>query len=268
MISFNCMGLFSFDTLRGFLQSTNILKRINKIGELLQKEQADVIALQEVHTYLILNLLKNKLKSYPYVAYKNYIYGPRGGLVIFSKQPFENVEYVNYKTRGSMLNKSIVAHVIQNGILACTIKQSPFVIFDTYITPNMDYDYSKTNRYSRYIEAQLKQLATIGKSFLTKGNTVLIGGDFNADKNSYLYKMFSELTSATDIFFKHNIPTQHQEYYPSHATVTRIDHMFLLSKTKATIKDTEHLFTKKVQLNNGNLAYLSDHIALKATIAL
>lgn len=262
------MGLLSFDTFRGFLQSTNILQRINKIGELLEKEQADIIMLQEVHTYLVLNLLKTKLKSYPYLAYQRYIYGPRGGLVTFSKYPFEHVEYINYKTRGSLLNKSFVAHVIQNGILATKIKKQTQVVLNTYITPNMDYDYSKTNRFSRYIEAQLKQLAALTKNVASQGNDVFIGGDFNTDKNSYLYTTFADISKAVDIFSKHSIPTKHQEYYPSHAKVTRMDHMFVLSKNKPIISSTDHLFTKKITMQNGSSSYLSDHIALKATVQL
>lgn len=268
VITFNCMGFFSFDTFRGFLQSTNILQRINKIGELLEKEQADIIALQEVHTYLVLNLLKTKLTSYPYLAYNNYFYGPRGGLVIFSKHPIEQTQYINYKTRGSLLNKSFVAHVIQNGILSCKLKNKPYVILNTYVTPNMDYDYSKTNRFSRYIEAQLRQLATVSKNLASQGNAVFIGGDFNTDKNSYLYNTFKEASKATDIFSRHTLPTKHQDYYPSHVKVSRIDHLFVISQKKPVILATEHLFTKKVPLNNNQSLYLSDHIALKATVKL
>lgn len=261
------MGLFSFDTLYGFLMSTNIFQRINKIGELLANEKADVIALQEVHTYLILNLLKMKLTAYPYIAYKRYLYGPRGGLVTFSKYPLEQIEYSNYRKRGSFLNKSFVAHVIRNGVLICKIKDKPLIIFNTYITPNMDYDYSKKNRYSRYIEAQLRQLATITKDFSTKGD-VLIGGDFNAAKESYLYSTFVNLSKAIDVFKKYDSPTQHQAFYPDHQPVTRIDHMFLLAKKKPSIISTQHIFTEKIRLKNEKLSYLSDHIGLKATIKL
>lgn len=259
------MGLFSFDTLRGFLESTNILQRMNKIGELLEKEQADVILLQEVHTYLVLNLLKTKLTSYPYISYKRYLYGPRGGLVTFSKHPLENNDYINYQTRGSMLNKSIVAHVIQNGILVCKIKNTSTKIINTYITPNMDYDFSKNNRYSRYIEAQLRQLAQVIKHDAAK-ETILIGGDFNTDKRSYLYTMFLKLSQATDLFTKDDVPTKHQAYYPSHQLVERLDYIFYSGKKTPTILSTKHLFTKKIQLHNKKFSYLSDHIALKATI--
>lgn len=265
VISFNCMGLFSFDTLRGFLQSTNILQRINKIGELLEKEQADVILLQEVHTYLVLNLLKTKLRSYPYLAYKQYVYGPRGGLVIFSKHPFEHLEYTNYKRKGSLLNKSVVAHIIQNGILTIKIKKQPIYFLNTYITPNMDYNFTKNNRFARYIEYQLRQLAYVIKQFSSQGD-VIIGGDFNTDKKSYLYKTFTELSKTTDIFEKDTMPTKHQEFYPAHIQVERLDYLFHFGKTKPTVISSEHLFTKKIPLKNGDFSYLSDHVALKATI--
>ncbi len=258
------MGLFSFDTFHGFLISTNIFQRMNKIGELLQKEDADIIMLQEVHTYFILNILKKKLSTHPYVAYKRFLYGPKGGLVIFSKHPIEKTEYTDYKTRGSLFNKSFVAHIIQNGVLSCKLKNMSLSILNTYMTPNMDYDHSKANRYAHYSEAQIRQLAIMMKTAAAKGDTVLTCGDFNTDKNSYSYTIFLDLSEATDVFAQETIPTKHQEFYPSHVKVDRLDHMFLSTKKK--ILETKHIFTKKVPLANGTTAYLSDHMALEATI--
>jgi endonuclease/exonuclease/phosphatase family metal-dependent hydrolase len=260
------MGLFSFDTFHGFLQSTNIFKRIKKIGELLEKENADVIMLQEAHTYLAINLLKTQLTSYPYSIYKHYLYGPRGGLVIFSKHPLEKQTYTNYQIRGSLLNKSFVAHVIRNGILICKVKGMPLWLFNTHLTPNMDYNYTKNNRFSRIIEAQLRQLANVIKSYEEKGDQVVIGGDFNADKNSYLYKVFTEESRASDLFVRETSPTQHQDFYPENQKVPRIDYLFLSGKTKPSEIITQHLFTEKVALANNVSAFLSDHIGLKATI--
>ena len=262
------MGLFSFDTLRGFLLSTNIFQRINKIGEELAKEAPDVIALQEVHTYLVLNLLKIKLSHYPFVAYKNYLYGPRGGLVIFSKHPLTDIEYINFQKRGSLLNKSFVAKVIRNGILTATILKTSMVILNTHLTPNMDYNYSQNNRYSKFSEAQLIQLAQVIKDFVADDKKVLLGGDLNAAKNSYLYKTFLSLSKAIDIFAREDSPTQHQEYYPAHQEVTRIDYIFYAGKSKPKILSADHLFTKKVKLKHEKSTYLSDHVGLKTTIDL
>lgn len=262
------MGLLSFDTFRGFLNSTNIFQRISVIGEKLQKEYADVILLQEVHTYFNLHQIKNKLTSYPHVAYTPYLYGPRGGLVIFSKYPFESVAYINYNKQGSIFNKSIVARIIQNGILSTKIKNKQLFILNTYLTPNMDYDHTKKNRFTQFNETQLTQLAQVGKTLTKNNGHVIIGGDFNIDKKGYLYKFFCNLSQATDLFKQYNFPTKHQEFYPKNRIVERLDYIFHLGKIKPIILSTKHLFTKKIQVNKSKLTYLSDHIALKTTVKL
>ena len=104
LISFNTMGLFNFDSFKGFFSSINLVKRQNKIVEVLAKQNADIIALQEVHTYAFLKKLRSKLTSHKYVAYKHLFYGPRGSLVIFSKLPLEQIKYVDFQDRGALFN--------------------------------------------------------------------------------------------------------------------------------------------------------------------
>ncbi|HSA83535.1 MAG TPA: endonuclease/exonuclease/phosphatase family protein [Patescibacteria group bacterium] len=266
VITFNCMGLFSFDTLHGFLLSLNITDRVKTIGDHLAKESADIIMLQEVHTYFVLRMLKKKLSQYPYVAYQPSWFGAKGGLVIFSKHPLEQVSYINYKKRGSFFNKSFVTRLIQNGILTAEIKNTSVSVCNTYLTPNMDYDHSKKNRFTKFSEAQLRQLAEIGKILTQKGNHVLIGGDFNIDKKGYLYKVFLDLSQATDLFAHYNSPTKIQEFYPKNKTVERLDYLFHIGKTKPKEITTTHLFTEKVKINNKTTTYLSDHIGLQATL--
>lgn len=268
IISFNCMGLFSFDSLHGFLLSLNIKDRLNTAGEHLAKESADVILLQEVNTYFALHLLKKKLSDYPFFAYQNYLFGPRGGLVIVSKYPLNNISYSNFKKRGSWLHKSIVGHIIKNGILQAELYNEKIVVCSTHLTPNMDYDHSKDNRYAQISEAQLTQLTEITKQFVKEGKHVLIGGDFNIDKNSYLYDLFFKQSHEIDLFKKYDSPTKIQEFYPKGKHVERLDYLFHVGTTKPKNITTTHLFTKKMKINRTTTTYLSDHIGLKATLIL
>ena len=267
LISFNTMSVFSFDSIHGFLESWNPIARQKKISEILKSENPDIITLQEVHTYFVLNILKKKL-NYPYVSYKRYLYGPKGGLVTFSKFPIERLTYIDYKKRGSFLNSSFIAHVIRNGVLACQLKDLSLFILNAHATPNLDHDDSKNNRFIKYIEAQLEQISDLVNKMCKKNTNVVLAGDLNVAKNSYSYNNFLKTSKLDDVFGNFNAPTQHQEYLPKNKKVRRIDYIFARSlDSKPKILSKEHLFSEKYILENGRKCYLSDHIGLKATIS-
>lgn len=266
LISFNAMSVFSFDCWHGFVASWNPILRQRKIAEIIKKENPDVVTLQEIHTYYVLNLFKKKL-NYPYVAYKKYIYGPRGGLVTFSKFPIESIEYENFHKRGSLFNSSFIAHVIKNGVLVCKLKNIPFYVLNVHATPNLDHDDSRNNRFIKYIQAQLTQIAELSKKILKSGNQLIIGGDFNVAKDSVPYHKFIESSGLRDIFARFDSPTQHQEYLPASKKVRRIDYVYSgTSGNPVVVESADHLFTEKILLDNNKKRYLSDHIGLKASL--
>lgn len=268
LISFNAMSAFSFDSLHGFISSINVFERQKKIAEILKEQNPDIITLQEVHTYPILKLLKSRLTSYPFVAYKRYIYGPRGGLVTFSKLPIVGVEYIDFKKRGSFLNSSFIAHIIKNGVLTCKISDSNLIILNTHITPNLDHDYSKRNRFIKYIDAQLKQISEVVNELADRKMSVIAAGDFNVAKNSASYKKFLQSSKLHDAFSNYQSPTQHQEFLPKHKLVRRIDYVFMRTATSGCkINSIQQLFTEKFILKKSKLRYLSDHIGLEANLS-
>ncbi len=265
-ISFNAMSAFNFDTIHGFISSLRPIKRQKMITDILLKENADVIALQEIHTYFVLNLYKKKL-NYPYVVYKKYLYGPRGGLVIFSKFPVGKFDYLNFSKRGSLFNSSFIARVIKNGALVCTLQDVPITILDVHATPNLDHDDSENNRFIKFIEAQLMQIADLVNELKSSSRKVLIGGDFNVAKNSVPYKKFLRKSGLLDIFSKDDFPTQHQEYLSKNKKVKRIDYVFMQEAgTKSKIISSDYLFREKYEISKGKKNYLSDHIGLKTTV--
>lgn len=268
IINFNVMSIFNFDSFHGLFISRNIRERQAKIALELKEKNPDIITLQEVHTYSILNLYKKRL-NYPYAAYKKFIIGPRGGLVTFSKIPIEGVAYINFKKRGTFLNSSFIARIIRNGVLLCRLKDFELTVLNTHATPNLDHDDSKNNRFVKFINAQLTQISELIKSISDNNQRIIIGGDFNVAKGSYTYKKFIETSGITDVFSKYNSPTQHQEFLPRGKTVKRIDYIFAKSlEGKPVAKFVEHLFTKKFLLKKKSVQYLSDHIGLHAEIEI
>jgi len=259
------MSAFSFDTLKGFFASREINQRQEKIADILASADADIVALQEIHTYFVLKLLRSKLTSYPHVIYKKFLYGPKGGLVTFSKLPLEEVKYTNFQKRGSLFNTSFIARVTRNGILSCKLKTLPIYVLNTHASPNLDHDHSENNRFVKYIVTQLNQIAKFTNQLSSNKQAVIVAGDLNTGKDSDSYKNFIKKANLTDVFSKFSYPTQHQEFLPKNKTVKCIDYIFVGSdNAKINVLRTSYLFTKKYLLKKGKLRYLSDHIGLKA----
>lgn len=259
------MSAFNFNTIRGFLLSKDIMKRLPETIKTLKKQNADVIALQEIHTYFVLNYFKKNLTDYPYVAYKNYIYGPRGGLVIFSKQPLHNIKYFDFKKRGAITNSSFVAHLIKNGILSCQLNDDSLYILNTHLTPNLDFNWTEKNRFYNYLNAQLQQIAKLVNQLVKDKYKIILVGDFNTSKDSMLYKNFLSKTNLIDVFNEFNSPTLHQDYLAKNKLARRIDYVFI---TEGNASRKMHIFTDRIILPNGKLRYLSDHIGLRADITI
>jgi len=90
----------------------DVRKRFSAIAEIIYDLNADALLLQEVHDYPHLLFLKRLLPKFPHVAYKHMLYGPRGGLVIFSKHPLDSTHYYDFLSKGKIHNKSITRTLI------------------------------------------------------------------------------------------------------------------------------------------------------------
>jgi mRNA deadenylase 3'-5' endonuclease subunit Ccr4 len=88
LLSFNVFGApFHPTKLFKSLLRTHVRKRFRLLAKEITNAQIDILALQEVHTYPHFFVLKRHLTNYPFVLYTPSLYGPKGGLVIFSKIP-------------------------------------------------------------------------------------------------------------------------------------------------------------------------------------
>src|SRR5579859_5047445 len=90
------LSLLTFNTLGTPLFAPDISKRYRRVAHLINIGDYDIVYLQEVFTYYHLYILKNILKNFPYVVYQKNSFGPKGGIVIFSKYKFVNSHFVPF----------------------------------------------------------------------------------------------------------------------------------------------------------------------------
>lgn len=272
IITFNTLGIPFLTTHRhkNYLRiSRFLLARFKLIAQELNTSQADIILLQEIHLYSLLRYLKKKLTTYPYAYYHRFLYGPKGGLVIFSKQELKKEPFLNFSLRGTFKNKTFVTRIVRNGALICTMKDLPLTFVNTYITGDFSHKWGVENKYTKVQKEQLGEVAEAVKQQQRMKKDCIIAGDININTGSHLYTEFVSSLILTDFFKNAKTYTHHPDFLPLWAISPRLDHIFMTTKyIKPSKITTEELFTQKATLENGKESFLSDHVALKLSFTL
>lgn len=278
------ISIISFNTLGVPVISKNLTERFVTLANLIDKKtDVDILAFQEVHTYVHLHLLRKILSKFKYVIYKKAIYGPKGGLVIFSKLPIEAHQYNRFSKNGAIKNRTFYARLVGNGTLVCKLRDYPIYVLNTYFTTNPNTTWKLNAAFYQLQETQIRDLARVISLIRNENEEVIVAGDFNFTKESPSYELFVSLTNAKNIFDKFSLPT----YLFERRTLKfnlgiklldkllifnakesgQVDYMFLIQNGKrVSVKKTEHIFDEKVKLFNGKSSYLSDHVGLQAKL--
>jgi exonuclease III len=221
--------------------------RMRAIANFFETSNVDVLLLQEVHTYKILRFLKNNMPSFTHGTYVRTVFGPKGGLVIFSRLPVDGVRFtgVTKGTKKGMLITRI------NGV----------TVVNVHLSANKDGDWSPHNRYHA---KQSRQLNDVARQMSQLGGKLVLAGDFNVARRSDLFDTFIERTHLRDSAGSNDIPSFHAKFLPSDRTPVCID--FILIRDMRTISYS-HLFTSPVPLAQDVDEYVSSHHAVSAELS-
>ena len=239
--------------------------RANEFARQIEERAVDVVALQEVYTAKQVRYLQQKLPSLPHVAYKKGLLGqPRGALVVFSRHPLERPRFASFagtatwQPSGRVLR--VAGQVRLKGLLVTRLRESGLVIANAHPSHNPDGDWSPGNRFFAMHQAQLRVINAV----CTKYNVKLIVGDFNVASGSLLAREFLDAGGWTDVFAADDPPTFHIEFLgPGHHTAKRIDYILVRGLQP---EQTEVLFDGPVTRPGQPKMYVSDHMALRATV--
>ncbi|HUD44842.1 MAG TPA: endonuclease/exonuclease/phosphatase family protein [Patescibacteria group bacterium] len=280
------ISLINFNTLGVPVLSKHLTERYVTLATTIEQHtDADILTFQEVHTYVHLQLLRKLLPHFPYVIYKKFIYGPKGGLVIFSKIPIETKQFNQFSKRGNIRNRTFYASLVRTGTLACKLKDYPVYILNSYFTTNPNNTWIITNPFSKIQETQIRDLANLIKKLKQNNDVIIVTGDFNFTKTSSSYELFTSLTQTEDVFKTFSLPTYLFERkmlkFAWHVKLLdrlfvinakesgQVDFVFLSAdKQKVNVKEKNYIFAEKMKLFNGKESYLSDHLGLYAKLEI
>jgi endonuclease/exonuclease/phosphatase family metal-dependent hydrolase len=258
------LSIVTLNTLGTPFFAPDITKRYKKIANLISNENYDIVCLQEIFTYYHLFIFKNILKKFPFVAFQKNLFGPRGGLVIFSKQKLINTHFFTFSyPKGASV--PFYVWLARQGIFSAEIEGTSLKIITTHLSSDETSYLTPQNKLYSLIKNELQETATLVNSGREKSHSLIITGDFNIAKNNGLYKQFMRDTKVIDVFEKKESPTYNPDRLPYfyNAPKSRIDYIFIkTTNKKIKVLNMDTVFSEQEKLSNGKKSFLSDHIGL------
>jgi len=255
--------VLTFNTL--FFGQVRLRRRT--LGKILNRSALDVICLQEILWRWSLAELRDICSTYPHVACESR--GPviTGGLITLSRWPIVERRYVAYHVRTPRRSPRF-DWLLRKGMLITRLEVAghPVTVVNTHLMANSDGDWSRTNRHSLALQAELHQLA--GElAMVDAGVPMLVMGDFNVPRDSWLFDEFLVMTGLRDTMAGDTRPTYRPT--PRLHTTQAIDH--LLVRPSPSNKIGAHpklVFEEPILLPDDRSVHLSDHYGIESRIEL
>jgi sphingomyelin phosphodiesterase 2 len=265
----NINGLPTFYHIKG-AEEVLISHRVRHpaICDWFEQSDVDVICFQEVFTYRNVRLLRKGLPSYPYVAYKPFLFGPKGALVVFSKTPLKVTGYSSFLATAGQIRRAHLPmlNVLRSalkGILVVNLDSIGLTLINTHLVYSGNGQLDQAERFHAVHMAQLDELSSRVKNHLNDKPRLLVAGDLNVEVGAMTAE-FIQKSNLHDLFAGDDSPSFHNEFLSDLKFKSRID--FLLTSDTASA-ETSRIFTDRVQLN-GEKVFLSDHIRLVAKLTI
>lgn len=260
ILTMNCLGLP--------LPLPGVRGRLRALGAALANSNADVACLQEVGRWRYLPLLRSDEKRWPTAVATPHGYAPKGGLVTLTRSPVERCDYHVFRERGSAASLHAAERYQGKGVLVTSlmIDTLPVVVLNTHLAANYAANWSYTNPYAKVERAQLRQVAEVVES-LPHDALVIVAGDFNVPRHSWLYEELRAATGLIDPLAHDRTPT----YRPLPGVPARaaqaIDHILVrMPPHLSCTLEARLCFTEQVVLAHGSEGFLSDHLGVRVTL--
>lgn len=259
------LTIASLNTFGVTLNPYDLVLRYRAIADHFNTSSVEVLQFQEVFTYFHLTVFKHFLRTYPYSQYHPTYFGPKGGLVTFSRIPLGEREYVTFSKKYMPFGLSMLELLVQKGMLITRLKNLPVSLVNTHLTAAINQDWSKESKYSRKLYSEVSQFQKVLKGLSER--VVIASGDFNIAKASKLYRRMFNLRLLYNPFENDNLPTRHQVFVSAGRKPNCIDYILIYgNKNRYVVNSRERIFTNKTNLGGSKIGYATDHIGLQISL--
>ncbi len=265
------MTTFSLITLNCFgVPTPTTRRRLAALARALNQREATVVCLQEVQAHNYRRLLIRACDHYPSHAFTPFMHAPKGGLLTLSRLPIEHIQFILYRERGRWWTPAIQDWILHKGVLISrmTLNGIPIAVLNTHLTANYSGDWRRTNRYAQHERSQLQQLSE-AVQVESAETLVVVAGDFNIPRGSWLYKEFLVASGMTDPLAGDKQPTFRPPRGIPGRYVVPVDFTFV--RLPENLPDVQIrnqiIFQEKYPLIAGRKGYLSDHFGVELELS-
>ncbi len=260
ILTLNCLGLP--------VPLPGLQRRLSAIGRCLAAAAPDVACLQEVGRWRHLPLLRQDETIWPQAIAVTHPYAPKGGLVTLTRLVVSDTSYHPFRARGSMTSLQATERHQAKGILRTVLEVGgqSVVLLNTHLAANYGAQWSYTNPHAKVERAQLQEIAEFVQTVPAE-IPVVVAGDFNVPRGSWLYHEFRAAANLVDPLGLSTEPT----YRPLPGMPARaaqaLDHILVRVPPRLTVEIAAELcFGEPVSLAEGVSGHLSDHLGVRSTI--
>lgn len=260
MLSMNCLGLP--------VPLPGLRRRLSALGKAIVESEADVACLQEVWRWRHIPLLRHEEGSWSHAVAVPHPYAPKGGLVTLSRLPVVDTEYHVFQERGSVASLHATERHQAKGVLKTVVRlaDQEVVILNTHLAANYTATWSYTNPYAKVERRQLRELAEIVRD-IPSDTLVVVSGDFNVPRGSWLYHEFRTATDLIDPLSNSEEPTFRPPPGLPARAIQALDHIMVRAPQELAVELKAQLcFGDPVLLPHGTTGYLSDHLGVRLTV--
>jgi endonuclease/exonuclease/phosphatase (EEP) superfamily protein YafD len=254
LLTFNTFAILNWDT----------PFRVAALAVELTKLGADIVCLQEIHQHLFRRTLTAATPYHVDAIHAPKRGRPRGGLLTLSRLPVVTHNYTSFVEQGLWYGLELMDRMLDKGLLITHYEHEglPLIVINTHIIANYAANYARSGASALRQQAQLHQLAKVVDALPTDALIILVG-DFNLPRGSWLYEEFLEASGMEDTLSGDIRPT----YRPLPGVPARyalpIDFVFVRRPQNIPVTCTSQLcLDKPVPLVSNYHNFLSDHLGI------
>jgi len=259
IITLNCFGVPTMRTSRRLLTLALELNRLS----------AKVVSLQEVQTHRYRRLLTRASVGYPAHNYVPFVHAPKGGLLTMAALPIEAAHFTLYRNRGLWYTPALADWILHKGVLQTEmlLEGQRIVVLNTHLTANYRGLWTRDNAFAKQEQLQLKQLAEIVNA-QSSDTLVIVTGDFNIPRESWLYDEFMTASGLTDPMAGDTQPTLRPRMGMPQRYSMAIDYALYRAPASMVNVQAESrlLFNEKILIKD-YYDHLSDHLGVELKLS-
>jgi endonuclease/exonuclease/phosphatase family metal-dependent hydrolase len=263
------MPQFSLLTLNAFGLPFYIARqRLPRLVRELHQHPASVICLQEVQQNAYLSLFTRGLRRHAHHAYHPNRFAPMGGLLTASQLPLERSSFSMFQNHGHWLSLACGDRFLRKGLLAAHLQSGgqPIVVLNTHLNANYSGDWRPANYFARILREQVAQLAAWVRA-QPEDAIVIVGGDFNFPRASFLYDELLAASALTDPLANDPRPTYRPFAVVPSTWALPIDFIFVRVPPGLNASvEADIVIVEDAEAPRRWQRFLTDHCALTITL--